>query len=74
MGCSGAPLASIAHVPRERLHAEIDTYFKASLGFALGLGLCATVGALRHSVAPATAALFGLYGSAMSLRLVARTY
>lgn len=73
-GLLGAPLAAIAHVPRERLRSELDTYFKSGLVFAGLLGLAVAVATRLTGVALSASALFGVYGAAMSLRLVGRTY
>lgn len=73
-GLLGSPLSSIAHVPAQTLRAELQTYFKASLIFAVLLGGAVLATLLGIATAPPAALLFGAYGSVMSLRLVARTY
>lgn len=69
-----APLASIAQAPPASAPQELNTYLKASVLFAVMLGSAVIAAMLPVGVPLGTAAIFGLYGAAMSLRTVARTH
>ena len=69
-----APLASIAQAPPASAAEELNTYFKTSLLLALVLGIAVVGAILPIGIPLRTAAIFGIYGAAMSLRTVARTH
>jgi len=73
-GLLGTPLASIARVPPADAQEELNTYFKTNLVAALLIAILVFGVTLPIGMPVGTAAMFGLYSAAMSLRLVARTY
>lgn len=73
-GLLSAPVSSIAHTAAADQRAELHTYFKSSLllGVVLSLAMFAIMLASNAPMLPA--ALFGLYGGTMSLRIFARVH
>ncbi len=69
-----APVSAVAHAAPENQRAELNTYFKSSLVLSAAL-FPAVFAVMLGSGAPIVpAALFGLYGAAMSLRLFSRAH
>jgi O-antigen/teichoic acid export membrane protein len=70
----GAPVAVALNRSVAADAAEMATYLKSNLVFSGAAGIGVFLLLLASRAAPATAAVFGLYGAAMTLRWFARSF
>lgn len=73
-GLLGAPISSMARLLAVVHNAELNDCLKFCVALAICLGSAVFAIMLLSGVPAGPAALFGIYGASMSLRLVARTY